>query len=133
MRLWCLAHRAASPQAMAVDDDSGVRSGNTGVGAVTAVDGEHLVALLLLATQRGLNLSEQADLAERLFDVVGAVLAESRKPITQAARCGAQRHNASTALRPSSRTRHEHLGDAAVRGGRGVRQAARGRAPRPRG
>ena len=69
-------------------DDVGSRPANVGVGAVTALDGEHLMALLLQVTKRGLNLGEQPDLCDRLFEVVGTVLDESRKPATGAVRYG---------------------------------------------
>ena len=73
---------AASEQGMDVDD----AGGRPGAGAVTALDGERAMALLLQVVQRGLGLGEQPDLCDRLFDVVGTVLAESRKPATGAVR-----------------------------------------------
>lgn len=84
-------------------DDVGSRPANVGVGAVTALDGEHLMALLLQVTKRGLNLGEQPDLCDRLFEVVGTVLAESRKPATGAVRYWQETQTPKTQETTSSR------------------------------
>jgi hypothetical protein len=72
----------AGGDGMDVDEAPATRGG--------ASHGDLPLSLLVHVVRRGLGLADHPDLADRLFDLVGSVLAEARKPLVGAGRCVAQ-------------------------------------------